>query len=86
MVDSCMRNGLLACSCIRYSHVAEPIVVNFNVSSRGNGESPEHTKAGERHRIKEEVKERFVAEGACQHRVGFARKRIMAERGSHSKS
>lgn len=66
--------------------MAEPIVVNFNVSSRGSEESPEHTKAGERHRIKEEVKERLVAEGACQHRVRLARKRVMAERGSHGKS
>lgn len=33
MVDSCILNGLFACSRIRYSHVAEPVADNLSVSS-----------------------------------------------------
>ena len=59
-----MRSGLFPCSRIRYSQVVEPIVVNLNVNSRRNEGAPERTKAGERHRIKEEMKERLVGKGA----------------------
>ena len=39
-----MRNGLFACSRVRYSHVAEPIVYNLRVSSKGDEEAPDIPK------------------------------------------
>ena len=62
------------------------MVIDLNVNSRGDEETPGRTKAGERHRIAEEVKEGLVGEGARQHRIKLAKKRIMAERGSQGRS